>query len=216
MTTLKEKIRSLLDSSRPDTERLSIAETDALGELANISMGTSATSLAQLVNRKVEISTPCVSFARWDDICELYDAPCVLVQIAFTQGLKGNNVLILKEKDAKVITDLMMGGDGTNTQAEVTELHLSAISEAMNQMIGSAATSLASMTGRTIDISFPNSKLLNLKETKEHEFIEEFLQREFAKVMFNFKIDQLVDSEMMHLYQSSFARDLFKMIAENH
>ena len=215
MTEAKEKIRDLLSNSKYDGDTLSENEMDAIGEIANISMGTSATSLSMLVNKRVEISTPYVSFAKWEDICELYEDPCVIVQIAYTEGLRGNNVLILKENDAKVITDLMMGGDGTNTGTEITDLHLSAISEAMNQMIGSSATSLASMTGNKIDISFPRSKLLNLKDTKEHEFIDEFLNKEFVKVIFTFKINHLVDSEMMQLYPISFAKRLFAQISGN-
>ena len=91
---------------------------------------------------KVEISTPVVSFANWSDICDAYEKPCVFIRIGYTVGLDGSNILVLKEHDVKVITDLMMGGDGTNTDGELGELHLSAISEAMNQMMGSAATSI--------------------------------------------------------------------------
>ena len=136
-------------------------EKDAIGEVANISMGTSATTLYSLVNRKVNITTPVVTMARWEDVIEDYERPCVFIKIQYTVGLEGTNILILKESDVKVITDLMMGGDGTNTDGELGDLHLSAISEAMNQMMGSAATSLSSMLGRMIDISPPESILLN-------------------------------------------------------
>ena len=131
-----------------DEELLSDIEKDAVGEIANISMGTSATTLYSLVNRKVNITTPKVSLATWDSIVEDYPTPCVFVQIKYTIGLNGSNILVLREEDVKIITDLMMGGDGTNTDGELGELHLSAISEAMNQMMGSAATSLSSMIDR--------------------------------------------------------------------
>ena len=136
----------------PD-EKLRDDEKDAIGEISNISMGTAATTLFSLVNRKVNISTPVVSDATWDDIVAQYERPCVFIRIAYTVGLNGSNIMVLRENDVKIITDLMMGGDGTNTDGELGELHLSAISEAMNQMMGSSATSLSSMLSRTIDIS---------------------------------------------------------------
>ncbi len=113
-------------------------EKDAIGEVANISMGTSATTLFSLVNRKVNITTPIVEMCTWQDVLNAYERPCVFIQIKYTVGLNGTNILVLKEHDVKVITDLMMGGDGTNIDGELSELHLSAISEAMNQKIGRA------------------------------------------------------------------------------
>lgn len=154
----QEEINALLNSSTEsagDSEQLTLTdeEKDAIGEIANISMGTAATTLFSLLNRKVDISTPVVSFAQWSDICDAYEKPCVFIRIAYTVGLDGSNILVLKENDVKIITDLMMGGDGTNTAGELGELHLSAISEAMNQMMGSAATSMSSMLNKVIDIS---------------------------------------------------------------
>ena len=115
-----------------DEEELTDVEKDAIGEVANISMGSSATTLYSLVNRKVNITTPVVTLATWKTLLDSYEKPCVFIQIKYTKGLDGTNILVLKEHDVKVITDLMMGGDGTNTEGELGELHLSAISEAMN------------------------------------------------------------------------------------
>ena len=138
-------------------------EKDAIGEVANISMGTSATTLFSLVNRKVNITTPKVEMCRWAEVVRDYERPCVFIQIKYTVGLNGTNILVLKEHDVKVITDLMMGGDGTNIEGELNDLHLSAISEAMNQMMGSSSTSLSSMLGKTIDISPPEASLVDLQ-----------------------------------------------------
>ena len=85
----------------------------------------------------------------------------IISSIKYTAGLTGANILILHENDVKIITDLMMGGDGTNTDGELGELHLSAISEAMNQMMGSSATSLSSMLNKKIDISPPSANLVD-------------------------------------------------------
>ena len=149
-----------------DESLVSDIERDAIGEVGNISMGSSATTLYSLVNRKVNITTPVVTLAKWENVLSEYERPCVFIQIKYTVGLDGSNILILKEHDVKVITDLMMGGDGTNTDGELGELHLSAISEAMNQMMGSAATSLSTMLDKMIDISPPEASLVDLTEFK--------------------------------------------------
>ena len=185
---------------------LSDMEKDAIGEVANISMGSSATTLYSLVNRKVNITTPVVTSATWSTLLGDYEKPCVFIQIKYTMGLDGTNILVLKEHDVKVITDLMMGGDGTNTDGELGELHLSAISEAMNQMMGSAATSLSTMLKTTIDISPPEASLLDLTQVKNGEEISPFLGGTFIKIAFRMQIDELVDSTIMQLYPVEFAR----------
>ena len=185
---------------------LTAVEKDAIGEVANISMGSSATTLYSLVNRKVNITTPMVEIATWETLLAEYEKPCVFIQIKYTQGLDGTNILVLKEQDVKIITDLMMGGDGTNTDGELGELHLSAISEAMNQMMGSAATSLSTMLKLTIDISPPNSSLLDLTEITGGGDIAPFLAGQFVKISFRMQIDNLVDSTIMQLYPVEFAK----------
>ena len=191
-----------------DEEKLTDVEKDAIGEVANISMGSSATTLYSLVNRKVNITTPVVTLATWKTLLDSYEKPCVFIQIKYTKGLDGTNILVLKEHDVKVITDLMMGGDGTNTEGELGELHLSAISEAMNQMMGSAATSLSTLLQTVIDISPPESSLFDLTEVKDGKEISPFLGGTFVKISFRMQIDDLVDSTIMQLYPIDFARKL--------
>ena len=196
-------------------EILTDIEKDAIGEVANISMGSSATTLYSLVNRKVNITTPVVEIASWNTLLTEYEKPCVFIQIKYTLGLDGTNILVLKEHDVKVITDLMMGGDGTNTEGELGELHLSAISEAMNQMMGSAATSLSTMLKKTIDISPPDASLLDLAKFKSGGEIAPFLGGVFVKVSFRMQIDDLVDSTIMQLYPVEFARNLVSTFLDN-
>ncbi len=219
----QEEINALLsgmDTTATDTgdgqgRTLTDAEKDAVGEISNISMGTAATTLFSLVNQKVTITTPRVSYATWDDLASSYDRPCVFIQISYREGLDGNNVLILKESDVKIITDLMMGGDGTNVSDELSELHLSAISEAMNQMMGSAATSLSSMLSKKVDISPPAASLIDMNDAIEGEDLADFLKGDFVKVAFKMEIGDLVDSELMQLYPFEFAKDLFSMFSSD-
>ena len=214
----QEEINALLnggaDSSSSDSagvsDELSEEEKDAVGEISNISMGTAATTLYSLVNQKVTITTPKVSVTNWEELASSYDRPCVFLQINYREGIEGNNVLVLRERDVKIITDLMMGGIGQASDEPIGELHLSAIGEAMNQMMGSAATSLSSMLKKKIDISPPVASVVDLNEDIG-DGIPEFLNSKFVKVAFRMVIGDLVDSEIMQLYPLDFAKSLFEV-----
>ena len=222
----QEEINALLSGGVPDAPaaddssggggggELSTQEIDTIGEVANISMGSAATTLFSLVNKKVEISTPVVSETNWDELAANYTDNCVVVRIGYTKGIDGSNVLVLKENDVKVITDLMMGGDGTNTDGEITELHLSAISEAMNQMMGASATSLSSMLNMMVDISPPTATLTDMSAISGGE-IDAFLNDNFVRIAFKMEIGDLVDSEMMQLYPISLAQEMCAAVLNN-
>ena len=202
------------DTAAPQTEDFTLADSDkdAVGEISNISMGTAATTLSSLLNQKVNITTPKVSVSSWDDLAERYDRPCVMMQISYKEGIDGNNVLILKENDVKIITDLMMGGAGEVDDSEpLSELHLSAIGEAMNQMMGSAATSMSSMFNRKIDISPPTANVIETYSDTSMDTIPDFLKNKFVLVAFRMQIGDLIDSEIMQLYPIDFAKELLKM-----
>ncbi len=216
----QEEINALLNSmntpsaspspvSVPDGG-LTDAEKDAIGEISNISMGTAATTLSQLINQKVNITTPTVSYATWDSLLTEFEEPCVCIQVLYTSGLEGNNILILKENDVKVITNLMMGGDGTNINEDLTDLHLSAIGEAMNQMMGSASTSMSSMLNKKIDISPPTASLVKLTEIMNATDIADFLTGTFVKVSFKMEIGSLINSEIMQMYSIDFAKSIYE------
>ena len=183
-------------------------QIDILGEIANISMGNSATTLSLMVNKKVDITTPNVKVIRRSEALDDYEKTCVFVQIHYVKGLEGNNVLVLKEHDVKVMTDLMMGGDGTNTAGDITDLHLSAASEAMNQMMGTAATSLSSMLGVPTDISTPIVNQIDVESIKVFEKMFDTTYDRFVKIAFRMTIGDLIDSVMVQLYPVNFAQDM--------
>ena len=199
----------LADANTDGEETLTDEQKDAIGEISNISMGTAATTLSTLLNQTVNITTPKVTYMNWQELADSYDKPCVFLQISYTSGLDGNNVLVLKERDVKIITDLMMGGPGNVSDEPIGELHLSAIGEAMNQMMGSAATSMSSMLGKKIDISPPIANLVDLNDNNKKD-IPEFLQKRFVKVSFRMTIGTLIDSEIMQLDPFDFARHLYE------
>lgn len=210
----QEEIEALLkdgDGQKNDTAQIGLTdvEKDAVGEISNICMGSAATTLSTLVNEKVVITTPVVSLVTLNELSSNFGRPCVFVQIAYIEGLDGSNVLILDERDVKVITDLMMGGDGSNVADELSDLHLSAISEAMNQMMGASSTSLSSMLERKVDISPPKASLLDLSDSIQDEMTS-FLDGEFVMVSFKMEIGDIVDSQIMQLYPIDFAKDLYR------
>lgn len=199
-------------SSQTDIS-LSAQEIDALGEVGNISMGTSATTLFTLLGHKVMITTPKVTVTNWEAMSNEYVTPCVGVRVEFTEGLIGSNLLIMREDDVKIITDLMMGGEGNITPGELTDLHLSAISEAMNQMVGSSATSMSSMFHKRIDISPPKAFIMNF--STDHPYAEFDHSQKFVKIAFRMEVGDLIDSEIMQLIPISFAKQLVGNLLNN-
>ncbi|MGI6113218.1 MAG: flagellar motor switch phosphatase FliY [Mahellales bacterium] len=214
----QQEIDALLrgESSREDEDKdketLTSEEIDAIGEIGNISMGTAATALYSLINNKVAITTPKVEVTTKTQLGNEYPIPYVAIEIQYTQGLQGTNLLIMKEEDVKLITDLMMGGDGSNIDGQLNEMHISAIGEAMNQMVGSAATSLASIFNKNISISPPKAFVINLSSDKPHDIFKS--DEPIVKVSFRLFVESYLDSEIMQLLPIDFARDLVETLME--
>lgn len=218
----QEEIDALLKggtSNEPEIEfyedeivdALSDIEIDALGEIGNISMGTAATTLSTLLNRKVNITTPRVTITTSDELANDYKLPFVAIDVSYKEGLEGSNILILNTDDAKIITDLMMGKDNFDTSRELTDLDLSAVSEAMNQMMGSAATSLSEMFIRKIDIKPPNASEITFSEGKnEIELLNTSLP--IIKISFKMVIGELIDSNIMQLVPIEFGKHMVEIL----
>ena len=188
-------------SSANDTnleDLINETEKDLLGEIGNISMVSASTALYQLINQKVNITTPVVSVTTLKEIKKGFETPNIVLDIEYIAGIVGRNILIIKTHDGLVISNLMMGGDGKITDVhELSELEISAISEAMNQMIGSAATSMATMFGKRVDISPPTAKVVTDETTPISESIPE--DEPIVKVSFKITIGDIVDSNIMNL-----------------
>lgn len=183
-------------------------QIDELSEIANISMGNAATNLSLMVNQRVDITTPIFSIINRSEALDDYEKTCIFVQVHYVKGLSGNNVFILKDKDVLCLTDLMMGGDGSNIQGEVTDLHLSAISEAMNQMMGRSATSMSEMLGEPVDISTPVLNAIDVDSVKNFEKMFESQLDKFVKISFRMSVGNILDSTMVQLYPVQFAEEM--------
>ncbi|MCR5467429.1 MAG: flagellar motor switch phosphatase FliY [Lachnospiraceae bacterium] len=187
---------------------LTKTQLDELGEIANISMGNAATNLNLMVNKRVDITTPHVEIINRSEALDAYEKTCIFVQVHYVKGLSGNNVFILKAPDVLCLTDLMMGGDGSNREGEVTDLHLSAISEAMNQMMGKAAASMATMLNTLVDISTPELYSIDVESVKHFEKMFESEKEKFVRISFRMTVEDIIDSTMVQLYPLDFAFDM--------
>lgn len=196
-----------MPEEEPKTTDFSAIEKDAIGEIANISMGAAATALSNLIGKRVQITTPELRITTKKQLQVEYPLPYVVVDVQYTEGFSGENLFIIKEEDAAIIVDLMMGGDGSNPPKELDELHLSAISEAMNQMMGAAATSMSTIFQRKVNISPPSLRLVNLAKEQLEAKIDA-VQEQLIHVVFKITIEGLMDSEMMQLLPVNFAKNL--------
>lgn len=205
-----------MDSSQQsvadNNAEISNMEKDTLGEVGNISMGTAATTLSTLLKKKVSITTPDVSTTNPQELQSEYPLPYLIVEVDYTEGLSGKNILIIKEEDASIIADLMMGGEGIVEDTSLSEIGMSAVGEAMNQMMGSATTSLSSMFNKRIDIAPPKLQMVDLgKETLEVPGEEDKL----VKVKFKMDIENLIDSEIMQVIPYEDSQNMINMLMGN-
>jgi len=198
-----------MDSGMLDTdELLSPIEKDALGEIGNISMGSAATTLSTLLGHKVNITTPNVTVAPMNVIQQHYPLPYLVVEVAYTIGIDGSNVFAIQATDAAVIADLMMGGDGTNPDQQLTELHMSAVGEAMNQMMGAVATSLSAMFKKKIDISPPKVNLVDFGTEEVKTELAKTSDEPVVRAAFHMEVDGLIDSEIMQMLTINVAKEM--------
>ncbi len=213
----QEEIDALLRQSSDDTgtssapeepavqDYLSDIEQDALGEIGNITFGSAATALSTLLGKKVDITTPKVDVILKDQLHNEFPKPHVAVHVNYVDGFHGINLLVIKTRDAQIIADLMMGGDGTNPTGELNEIHISAVQEAMNQMMGSSATSMSTIFNRFVNISPPGIDIMDLANGGMDTLPDEEV---YIKVSFRMVIGDLIDSSIMQLLPVIFASDM--------
>lgn len=195
-----------------DGSELSDVEKDLLGEIGNISMGSASTALSTIINQQVNITTPVVTLTTLKKLKDEFEIPNVALEVKYTAGIIGENLLVMKVTDAYVIANLMMGGEGKieGEVKELGEIETSAVSEAMNQMIGSAATSMATMFMREINISPPVS---NIWDDATEPLSQEISEDEtIIKVSFSLKIGELVDSNIMQLFPVNTAKKIIAIM----
>ncbi len=207
----QEEIDALLETEANEKSDLTPDEKDVIGEVGNISMGAAATALHNILDRPVQITTPLVSLTNLSKVIKDHQKPLVLVEVAYLSGLEGVNLLVVEERDAAVIADLMLGGEGKDLPEEIGEMQLSALSEAMNQMIGSASTSMSQIFNREIEITPPTTEYITLEDKVERS--EKFeSQEEIVQISFRISIGDLVDSTIVQLAPRDFLKDMVRKL----
>ncbi|QJD83370.1 flagellar motor switch phosphatase FliY [Cohnella herbarum] len=191
-------------------EFLTPLEQDALGEIGNITFGSAATALSTLLGKKVDITTPTVSTIAREQFESEFPKPHVAVHVSYVEGFEGINSLVIKSHDAQVIADLMLGGEGNVTSEELNEIHISAVQEAMNQMMGSSATSMSTIFNRMVNISPPGIDIMDVKNNSGISNIPQ--ENVFVKISFRLKIGDLIDSSIMQLLAVPFAKELVRSL----
>jgi len=190
---------------------LTDSEKDLLGEVGNISMGSASTALSTIVGQPVNIATPVVTVSTLKELRGTFEVPNIALDVKFTSGISGGNLLVIKNTDAAVIASLMMGGDGNvEGKPELSEIELSAVSEAMNQMIGSAATSMATMFAREVNISPPQSKIWDENTSPLNDTIGE--EEQVVQVAFKMTIGTLIDSVIMQVLPIETAKKIVSIM----
>ena len=186
-------------------------EVSAIGEVANITLGNAVTALSLLLHNDIDISTPFVEIKNKGDHVRVLSEKTIVTRVDYVKGLNGNCLLFLQEDDVKIMTDLMMGNDGHGMfyEQEISELHLSAVSEAMNQMMGSAATAMGMMLDKLVDISTPTTKHEDPGSYVHDAFGSE---ESFVQISFDVDMGELIKTKIIQLYPFRLAKaiaDLF-------
>ena len=204
-------LKQAANSSEDDlniNNHLSPMEQDALGEIGNISFGSASTALSTLLGQKVEITTPKISCIHKDNIVDEFPSPHVATHVQYLEGLSGINLLVIQARDAKIIADLMLGGTGHVQDEKLSEMDVSAVQEAMNQMMGSAATSMSTIFNRVVNISPPGIDVIDLPQGQGQENIPD--EDILVKVSFRLKIGDLIDSSIMQMTTIDFAKTMVR------
>ncbi|MGZ0040773.1 flagellar motor switch phosphatase FliY [Paenibacillus ottowii] len=216
----QEEIDALLKQSEAGTDStpagktvddfLTSLEQDALGEIGNITFGSAATALSTLLGQKVDITTPKVSIITRSEFETAFPKPHVAVHVNYVDGFEGINSLVIKKRDAQVIADLMLGGGGNPADEELNEIHISAVQEAMNQMMGSSATSMSTMFNRFVNISPPGIDILDPLHGDGVSSLPD--EETLITVSFRLLIGDLIDSTLMQLLPVNFAKKMVSIL----
>lgn len=185
---------------------LTSEERDAIGEMGNISMGSGATTLSMLLNKQVSITTPEVRETNLADLTSAHQTPLVIVEVSYTVGLEHANLFLLEPKDTAIICDLMMGGTGENPAPEIGEMEISAVSEAMNQMMGAAATAMSQFFNRKVDISPP--RVTHMAIANQPALHGRFDDVPLTEISFNLSVEGLISSRLVQIAPTSSVKTL--------
>lgn len=192
------------DGSSGVTTTISKEAIEQLSEVAKLSLGATSSVVQVLLNKEIKITLEQVRMVSFSDLAaEGGSEEFVLAKIAYIEGFDGNSYLVLKKSISAVIGDLMMGGEGVD--AEFQEMHISALGEMMNQMMGKTTTSLSEIFKKRVDISPPEVFLVNYSEGPPD--LPDFSENaNFLRIGYSLKIGEVAETEMVQLLPADFAK----------
>lgn len=190
------------------TVTFSDLEISAIGEIINISLGASATAVSNMLDAKVDITTPKVSVLPTSQFDFSIIDPALCTEISYRVGLDGKNGLLLKVDDVRIIVEMLMHTEIPSEEFELSDLYMSAICEVMNQMMGASATALSEFLGRTVDISTPYAYMIEDPEAFKESYFDG--DKEIVTVSFNLKIGDRLESEFINIMRIPLAKELLK------
>ncbi len=188
-------------------EPLSHMEKETIAEVGNISLGAAASALSAILNRRVYITTPRLEMRAVNQVKESYPVPCLLVEVKYLSGLQGSNILLIKQEDALVIAGLMLGS--SLEQQFLGEMELSAIQEAMNQMMGYMATAMSEMFGQVVEISPPELTICDLAD-EELKLLDE--SSPVVELAFTIQVEDFIDSKLIQVIPYDFAKKMTEFL----
>ena len=201
-----------------DEKKLTAEEIDTIGEIMNISMGAAATAVSTMLERQVIITTPSIEQSKLHNIDTSNLEPAIVVVISYVEGIFGTNVIILRRNDMRIILDLLMGNEFTESDDsfEFDDMSMSAACEVMNQMMGASATAMSEVLGRTVNISTPTATLVESDEqimdllTQEGRVDDDILD-----VSFKMSIKETLDTNFISIMQLQLVHELVQAINDD-
>ena len=190
---------------------LSNEELDTIGEVMNISMGSAATAISTMLDRPVNITTPQLRQDKLANVDCSELEPAIMVKIKYVEGVDGTNIILLRRRDMQIILNLLMGNDdisGTE-DFEFDDMSMSAACEVMNQMMGASATALSEVLGFPINISTPESMLIdNITDAYKNFGGENSLETEVIAISFEMDISNILNTTFTSFWPLEMAKKI--------
>jgi len=143
-----------------------VNELDAVRTSAELTAAACADVIGQLVaatGSYGEIEVHEEPTSTWERL----EFPLVCVRIKFIAGIDGEYMFVLTPLQARMLAAAMMGMAESDAEGELNEIEVSAVSEAMNQMMGKVATAMAEAIGVPTDIAPPATSIIATREEAE-------------------------------------------------
>ncbi|MFP4461198.1 MAG: flagellar motor switch phosphatase FliY [Thermotogota bacterium] len=194
---------------------LTSAEIDMIGEVGNMIMGSASTALFTIIGQNVDITTPKVSVVKLNSLKDQFDGERLVTTLNFEDAIEGINFFVVDAKTAAIIADLMMGGTAEDVDEQMDEMKMSAVGEAMNQMMGAASTSMSEFLDGSVNITPPQVSMVDFNAEKvDFPPPETQSEDEFVLVSFDMSIGSFANTNIFQILPIKFVKDLYAKVTK--